>query len=80
LRCQGCERHRKRCDHPVKKLINLVAEADTDGNGLYSAEELNALTKAQIADLASGLGYEGISTNLTKAQMIEAFLTAQGGD
>ena len=38
------------------------------------------MTKAQIADLAAELGYEGVTTNLTKAQMIEAFLTQQGGD
>lgn len=52
--------------------------ADTDNNGRYSDEELNALTKAQIAALAAGLGYEGITTSLTKAQMISAFLAAQG--
>lgn len=52
--------------------------ADTDNDGEYSEAELNALTKAQIAELASALGYEGITTSLTKAQMIAAFLAAQG--
>ena len=43
----------------------------------YTQADLESMTKAQIADLASELGYEGVTTNLTKAQMIEAFLTAQ---
>lgn len=44
----------------------------------YTQEELESMTKAQIAELAAELGYEGVTTNLTKAQMIEAFLAAQG--
>ena len=43
----------------------------------YTQADLELMTKAQIAELASELGYEGVTTNLTKAQMIEAFLTAQ---
>lgn len=43
----------------------------------YTQADLESMTKAQIAELASELGYEGVSTNLTKAQMIEAFLAAQ---
>lgn len=58
--------------------MTLADSADTDQNGKYSEEELNALTKAQIAALASELGYEGITTSMTKAEMIAAFLTAQG--
>lgn len=46
----------------------------------YTQEELENMTKAQIADLAAELGYEGVTTNLTKTQMIEAFLSQQGGD
>ena len=53
--------------------------ADTDNNGSYSEEELNALTKARIAELAAALGYEGITTSMTKTEMITAFLAAQGG-
>lgn len=45
---------------------------------VYTQANLESMTKAQIAELASELGYEGVTTNLTKAQMIEAFLTAQG--
>lgn len=51
--------------------------ADADGNGKLSEEELNAMTKAQIAALAEELGYNGISTSMTKAEMITAFLAAQ---
>lgn len=46
----------------------------------YTQEELENMTKAQIAELAEELGYEGISTSTTKAQMIAAFLSAQDGD
>ena len=45
---------------------------------VYTQADLEPMTKAQIAELASELGYEGVTTSLTKAQMIEAFLTAQG--
>lgn len=51
--------------------------ADTDDNGSYSEDELSVLTKAQIAELAAALGYEGISTSMTKTAMISAFLEAQ---
>lgn len=44
----------------------------------YTEADLTAMTKAQIAELASSLGYEGVTTNLTKAEMISAFLEAQG--
>ena len=36
------------------------------------------MTKAEIADLAAALGYEGVSTSDTKAVMVSAFLEAQG--
>ncbi|MBR3348712.1 MAG: hypothetical protein IKG55_01400 [Solobacterium sp.] len=57
----------------------LANEADANNDGEYSEEELNALTKAQIAALAAELGFEGVTTNLTKAEMIAAFLEAQEG-
>ena len=44
----------------------------------YSEEQLSALTKAEIADLAAALGYEGVNTSDNKATMIAAFLEAQG--
>lgn len=53
--------------------------ADADGNGKLSEAELNAMTKAQIAALAEELGYNGISTSMTKAEMIAAFLAVQEG-
>lgn len=56
----------------------IALTADTDSSGDYSQSELEALTKAQIAALAAELGYEGISTSDTKAEMIAAFLEAQG--
>lgn len=57
-------------------VMTAMPEPETDVVQ-YTQEELEAMTKAQIAALAAELGYEGVSTNLTKAQMIEAFLMAQ---
>ena len=57
----------------------LTDAADSDSDGRFNEEELNALTKAQIAELAAELGYSGISTSMTKAGMITAFLAAQEG-
>ena len=51
-------------------------EPETESAG-YTQEELEDMTKAQIADLAAELGYEGITTAMTKSQMIAAFLAAQ---
>ena len=45
---------------------------------VYSEADLNSMTKAEIADLAAALGFEGVTTSDTKAVMIEAFLIAQG--
>lgn len=53
--------------------------ADSNSDGRLSQEELEALTKAQIAELAVESGYEGIVTSMTKAEMITAFLAAQEG-
>ena len=50
----------------------------SSNNGGYSEADLCAMTKAEIAALAVELGYEGITTSMTKSQMIAAFLAAQG--
>jgi len=55
----------------------LIDAADSDSDGTLSRSELEALTKAQIAELAAELGYGGISTTQTKAEMITAFLAEQ---
>lgn len=52
-------------------------EADADESGDYDEDELNALTRAQIVELAASLEYEGITSSMTKKQMITAFLAAQ---
>lgn len=57
-----------------KKLT--VDDADTDSNGTLSQDELNALTIAQIRDLADEKGYE--LTGSTKAALIASFLEQQG--
>lgn len=40
----------------------------------YSEVELNALTKAQLLDLANELGVEGVSLSMLKAEMVSAIL------
>lgn len=44
----------------------------------YTQEDLEAMTKQQIADLATSLGYT-VNSNNTKAEMIESFLEQQAG-
>jgi hypothetical protein len=48
--------------------------ADTDNNGAYSESELNALTKAQLLDLCTELGVEGVTSANLKADIITAIL------
>ena len=40
----------------------------------YSEAELNALTKAQLLDLANELGVEGVSMSNLKADIVSAIL------
>ena len=51
-----------------------MALADSDEDGSYSEDELNALTKTQLLALASELGVEGVSSKNTKAEIVTAIL------
>ena len=51
-----------------------MALADSNEDGSYSEEELNALTKAQLLTLANELGVEGVSSSNLKADIISAIL------
>lgn len=51
-----------------------MALADNNEDGSYSEEELNALTKAQLLELAKELGVEGVSSSNLKADIISAIL------
>ena len=51
-----------------------MALTDTDEDGSYSEDELNALTKAQLLALASELGVEGVSSSMLKADIVSAIL------
>ena len=53
--------------------------ADTDEDGSYSEDELQALTRSQIHELAQSLGYTSVKGNMSKAAMIAAFLAEQSG-
>lgn len=56
-----------------------LADADANDDGEYSEEELTALTKAQLLELAETLSVGGISSSNTKAEIVAAILTAQAG-
>lgn len=47
---------------------------------VWTKDELEAETKATIAQMAEVLGYDGIDTSMSKSAMIEAFLDAQDDD
>lgn len=51
-----------------------MALADTNEDGSYSEEELNALTKAQLLVIANELGVEGVSSSNLKADIVSAIL------
>ena len=51
-----------------------MALADSDNDGTYSEDELNALTKAQLLALADELGVEGVSTVNLKSEIVTAIL------
>lgn len=57
-------------------LIQFVEECESDFQTIYTEEELNALTIAQIKTIAEAKGYT--ITKTTKAEIITEFLTAQG--
>lgn len=48
--------------------------ADSNNDGTYSEDELNAMTKAQLLVLADELGVEGVSMANLKADIISAIL------
>ena len=56
-----------------------LADADANEDGVYSEEELSALTKAQLLSLAETLGVTGVSSSNTKAEIITAILAEQNG-
>ena len=66
-------------DKAAAVVAVVTVKTDTDGNGKYSDEELNALTKEQILNLAESLGYEMTKTKTdTKEEIISEFKTKAG--
>lgn len=59
-----------------RKLISHGLSLSSDDAKLFTAEELNELTIADIRDLAAELGYD--LTKTKKAEIIEEFLQQQG--
>lgn len=51
-----------------------MALADSDNDGTYTEDELNAMTKAQLLVLADELGVEGVSNANLKAEIVSAIL------
>lgn len=68
----------------VEELVddNNTTDDDTDDTlkKVWTEEELLAETKATIAKMAELLGYTGIDTSMSKADMVAAFLEAQEAD
>ena len=67
----------------IDKAAAVVAvvpvKVDADNSGTYSDDELKALTKEQILDLAESLGYDMTKTKAdTKEEIIEEFKTKAG--
>lgn len=51
-------------------MIALASEPEKT----HSEAELNAMTKAELLDLANELGVEGVSLSMLKAEMVSAIL------
>ena len=70
-------------DEDYDTFEELVDDNDTTDDTLiktWTEEELLAETKATIAKMAELLGYTGIDTSMSKADMVAAFLEAQEAD
>lgn len=66
-----------------EELVDDKGTEDTTDDKLrkvYTQNELEAMTKATIAQMATVLGYTGIDMTMTKTEMITAFLAAQTAD
>ena len=51
-----------------------MALAESDNDGTYSEDELNAMTKAELLVLADELGVEGVSMSNLKADIVSAIM------
>lgn len=68
----------KAVDTEVIIMAEHLIVTDTDNSGKYSQAELEAMTKAQILELATQLGYVLVVTDAnTKAEIIADFLAKQ---
>lgn len=67
----------------IDELIDDKGTSDKADDKLikvFTEDELKAMTKATIFEMASLLGYSSVEMSMSKAEMISAFLTAQGAD
>ena len=66
-------------DEEAIVMAEHTIATDTNSDGTYSKEELEAMTKAEILAAATQLGYEMTKTEKdSKAEIIEEFLQQQG--
>ena len=57
-------------------MTSTLSLSDDEGDGVtYDEATLEAMTKAQLLDLASELGVEGVTSSQTKAVIIAAILS-----
>lgn len=67
----------------IDELIDDKGTSDKADDKLikvFTEDELKAMTKATIFEMASLLEYSSVEMSMSKAEMISAFLTAQGAD
>lgn len=73
-------------DAAYDEIDELVDDNDTSDESddeiikVFTEDELKAMTKATIFEMASLLGYSSVEMSMSKSEMISAFLTAQAAD
>lgn len=73
-------------DAAYDEIDELIDDNDTSDESddeiikVFTEDELKAMTKATIFEMASLLGYSSVEMSMSKAEMISAFLIAQEAD
>lgn len=74
-----CKRYSRTCKriYPGGVIAPDDGSDDNTSDTTYTESQLNAMTKAQLLEVAQSLGIEGLTDSNTKAEIIEAILAAQ---
>ena len=60
-----------------EEIVRRVCDEISAGVGLYTEDELSAMTNAELESILAG---HGVSASMTKANLIRLILSLQGGD